>query len=70
MKYLIFVMLVFILAGCASTAGPFVTGISSDGKGGLIIQKGYAEYNSFLGVLGNREAGESSIKLLPEDTNK
>jgi len=60
-------MLVFMSAGCASTAGPFVTGISSDGKGGLIIQKGYAEYNSFLGTIGNREAGESSIKLLPEE---
>lgn len=70
MKYLILIMLVFMLVGCATTAGPFVTGISSDGKGGLVIQKGYVEYNQFLGTIANKEAGESSIKLLPEDKNK
>ena len=53
-----------ILFGCScSTAGPFVTGISSDGKGGLVIQKGYVEYNYMIGVIGNKEAGESKIQL-------
>ena len=61
MKWLCLVGLV--LAGC-STAGPFVTGISSDGRGGLIVQKGYVEYNYWLGVIGNKEASESKIKIL------
>ena len=29
----------FVLSGCASQAGPFVTNISSDGKGGLVVEK-------------------------------
>jgi type IV secretion system protein VirB7 len=62
MKYAIALALIIFSTGC-STAGPFVTGISSDGKGGLIIQKGYAEFNYFTGVLGNKEAGESTIKI-------
>ncbi|MDQ9451136.1 hypothetical protein RF145_08040, partial [Escherichia coli] len=28
-----------ILAGCSSQAGPFVTNISSDGRGGLVVEK-------------------------------
>ena len=63
MKYLFILTAVVLIAGC-TTAGPYVTGISSDGKGGLIIQKGYAEYNMFFGVLGNKEAGQSTIKVL------
>lgn len=65
MKYFWITSMLVFLGGC-STAGPFVTGISSDGRGGLIIQKGYAEYNYFLGVLGNKEAGQSTIKFVPE----
>jgi len=57
---------ILFLSAC-SCAGPFVTGISSDGKGNLIIQKGYAEYNYWVGVIGNKEAGESTIRILPED---
>jgi len=61
--WLIFITI--LICGC-STAGPFVTNISSDGKGGLLIQKGYAEYNYFVGVLGNKEAGENRIQVVPE----
>ncbi len=66
MKYAVMFLAVVMLAGC-STAGPFVTGISSDGKGGLIIQKGYVEHNSWTGQINNKEAGESVIKFLPEE---
>ena len=66
MRILALVIFVFLLVGC-STAGPFVTGISSDGRGNLIVQKGYAEVNYFVGVLGNKEAGESTIKVIPEE---
>lgn len=53
------------LTGC-TTAGPFITGISSDGRGGLIIQKSFVEYNGFMGTIGNKEAGESTIKISSE----
>jgi len=62
MKIFILSLITIAICGC-TTAGPFVTNISSDGEGGLIIQKGYAEFNYFVGVLGNKEAGESSIKI-------
>ncbi len=64
-KKIALVLGVVLISGC-TTAGPFVTSISSDGRGGLIVQKGYAEYNMWLGVMGNKEAGESKIQVLPE----
>jgi len=69
MKRAALLLVVILLAGC-STAGPFVSGISSDGKGGLIIQKGYVEMNGFTGTISNKEAGESTIKFLPEEEVK
>lgn len=62
MKYLLGLLIMISIVGC-STAGPFVTGISSDGKGGLIVQKGYVEYNYWTGTIGNKEASETIIKL-------
>lgn len=39
-KHLIlFIPLALALAGCVSEAGPFVTDISSDGRGGIVVQK-------------------------------
>ena len=42
--------LMALASGC-TTAGPFVTGISSDGKGGLIVEKNIVHLNSFTGVI-------------------
>lgn len=38
--------------GCSS-AGPFITNISSDGNGNIIIEKGYVVHDGFLGVIYN-----------------
>ncbi|HDY68613.1 hypothetical protein LCGC14_1792290 [marine sediment metagenome] len=65
MKYFMLATMLVFLGGC-STARPYVTSISSDGRGGLIIQKGYTEYNYLLGVIGNKEAGESTIQVISE----
>ncbi len=54
--------IVFVV-GCVSTAGPFITSISSDGKGGLIISKGYVELNGWTGALQNKDAGTTTIKI-------
>lgn len=56
---------VVLLAGC-SIAGPFVTNISSDGKGNLIVEKGYAVNNPWSGTVGLRKAGTSTVKVIPQ----
>jgi len=57
------VAIIVLGMGAIAYATTIGTNISSDGEGGLIIQKGYAEFNYFVGVLGNKEAEESSIKI-------
>ena len=52
MKYLILV-LVLGLVGC-TTAGPYVTNISSDGKGGLVVEKASVEMNAITGTVSNK----------------
>ena len=40
--------LALILAGCSS-AGPYVTNISSDGNGNIIVEKNMVKYNGWTG---------------------
>lgn len=42
--------LAVVLSGCSS-AGPFVTNISSDGQGGLLIEKDTVNLNNFTGTI-------------------
>jgi type IV secretion system protein VirB7 len=51
-----------LLAGC-TTAGPYVTNISSDGAYGLNIEKCKVELNAFLGVVNTGDCTSSSLKL-------
>jgi len=53
---------VILLVGC-STAGPFVTSISSDGRGNLIVDKAHVEFNSFVGTISTKDATSSTINL-------
>ena len=41
---------VMLMTGCTS-AGPYVTNISSDGQGGLIIEKCGTDMNAFMGTV-------------------
>lgn len=50
MKKIIMLTAVLVLAGC-TTAGPFVTNVSTDGRGGLVIEKCKVELNAWLGVI-------------------
>lgn len=61
-KILSLAFLSLFLTGC-STAGPFVTSISSDGRGGLNIEKQKVEYNWFLGVVSTTETTQQNIQL-------
>jgi type IV secretion system protein VirB7 len=53
---------VLLLAGC-TTAGPYVTNISSDGANGLTIEKCKVELNAFLGVISTGDCSNSALKL-------
>jgi type IV secretion system protein VirB7 len=50
------------IAGC-STAGPFVSSISSDGNNGLIVEKCDIEFNGFLGIISNYNCRTTNVTL-------
>lgn len=56
------ILLLLGLTGC-TTAGSYVTNISSDGANGLNIEKCKVELNAFLGVVNTGDCSNSSIKL-------
>ncbi|MGD7037224.1 hypothetical protein [Methylotuvimicrobium buryatense] len=62
MKFLLTFLAVIFLTGC-TTAGPYVTNISSDGNNGLNIEKCKVELNAFLGVVNTGDCSNSNIKL-------
>jgi hypothetical protein len=39
------------LSGCTTSAGPFVTNISSDGKGNIMVEKNTLVVNGFTGAI-------------------
>ena len=57
-----------VLATACTTAGPFVTSISSDGRGGLIIEKSMVKYNSFMGTVSNENTTTTTIKLIDKES--
>lgn len=60
---LIVTLAVLILSGCASRAGPFITNISSDGQGGLTIEKCMAKFDPWMSTVNNDECTSSNIRL-------
>jgi len=59
----IIIIIFAIVSGC-TTAGPFVTNISSDGNGNLIIEKSYVKMNAFMGTVSNVGGSTATIKIL------
>ncbi|NRA94152.1 MAG: hypothetical protein HRU26_15990 [Psychroserpens sp.] len=55
------------LFSCTS-AGPFVTNISSDGSGNLVIEKSMVKFNAFMGTVSNEGTTIHKIKI--SDTKK
>ena len=62
MKSIILAGLVLVITGC-TTAGPYVTNISSDGANGLTIEKCKVEMNAFMGVVSTGDCSTSSLRL-------
>lgn len=66
-RILALVVLLFVavfMIGC-STAGPFVTNISPDGEGNLVVERSKVQFNSFTGTITNTEYSEKKIKIAP-----
>jgi hypothetical protein len=66
---LIAIVGITLLSGC-TTAGPFVTNISSDGRGNLIIEKSRVKMNAFMGTVSNEGGTTTTIRILPEEKAK
>lgn len=62
-------LLVLVLAGCASTAGPFVTSVSSDGRGGIIVEKCVARFNPWTETVSNADCRTTTIQIRPVDAS-
>lgn len=62
MSRLLILSLCLICAAC-TTAGPYVTNISSDGAGGLNIEKCSVQFNAFMGTVSNHECNASRINV-------
>ena len=54
--------LLAVLGGC-TTAGPYVTNISSDGRNGLNIERCAVELNAFMGTVSTTECTSQNLQL-------
>ncbi len=54
---------VVIMLSACTTAGPYVTNISSDGNNGLNIEKCTAKMNAFMGTISTADCTSQTIKL-------
>ena len=61
-KYMAMALAGFVLVGC-SRAGPFVTNISADGAGGLVIERCAVEFNGWTGTVSNTDCTSSQIRV-------
>ncbi|MCX5795940.1 MAG: hypothetical protein NTY77_10635 [Elusimicrobia bacterium] len=62
MRTLALALLAAALCSC-STAGPYVTNISSNGAGMLTIEKCMAHLNAFTGVINNSDCTSTQIQV-------
>ncbi len=62
-KIVIALTVLLALAGCASRAGPFVTSISSDGNGGLVVEKCMAKFDPWMSTVNNDNCTSTNITL-------
>jgi type IV secretion system protein VirB7 len=63
MKKLVASIVMVLSVSACSSAGPYVTNISSDGNNGINIEKCKVHFNSFTGNVSTGECTSQSIKL-------
>ncbi|MGF2685815.1 hypothetical protein ACQUWM_04885 [Marinobacter sp. DUT-3] len=61
-KFAVTLFLVASMSGC-TTAGPYVTNISSDGNNGLNIEKCGVKLNAFMGTVSTVDCTSQQVKL-------
>jgi len=61
-KLAVALFLVASMAGC-TTAGPYVTNISSDGNNGLNIEKCAVKLNAFMGTVSTTDCTSQHVRL-------
>jgi len=54
---------VIVISGCSSRAGPFVTSISSDGRGGLIVEKCMAKFDPWMSTVNNDNCTSTTMHV-------
>lgn len=64
MKYLSTLIFAGVMSAC-TTAGPYVTNISSDGNDGLNVEKCAVKLNAFMGTVSTSECTSQHIQLRP-----
>jgi hypothetical protein len=57
------IAMILVSGGCASTAGPFVTSISSDGDDGLVVEKCMAKFDPWMSTVSNTECRSTNLHL-------
>ena len=65
-RNLLILSLALLASGC-TTAGPFVTSISSDGRGNLIVEKSMVKMNAFMGTVSTEGTTTTTIKLIDKE---
>ena len=63
MKKVLVLTAVLLCVGCTSQAGPYVTSISSDGRGGLTVEKCMMLLHRQLGTVENSSCTHVNIAL-------
>jgi hypothetical protein len=63
MKLITIALLSLTLASCASRGGPFVTNISNDGDGNLVIEKCMLRFEPFMSTVHNDSCNSSKMKI-------
>jgi hypothetical protein len=63
LRLLAVIVSVLGLAGCATSAGPFVTNISSDGANGLVVEKCMARFDPWMSTVSNDSCTQHTLKL-------
>lgn len=62
-KKLLGVILIGLAVSGCTTAGPYVTNISSDGNNGLNVEKCAVKLNAFMGTVSTAECTSQHLKL-------
>lgn len=62
-KFSLIAIVTIVLSGCMSRTGPYVTSISSDGRGGLVVDKCMVALNKWWGTMETDACSSSYVML-------